>query len=125
MGSDVQRVAVPTGGWVLWAGSLGFECPVFDRLAAAGGLDVKRFSVTPLDVQGAAGNGVTAGDLGRRIRDAGYDVVMDPIVGWYGGTPHPDSRFGRFSSDDTIRMSADVGAVGHEPHRDGDPRRVT
>jgi sugar phosphate isomerase/epimerase len=111
MASDAQRVKVPTGGWVLWAGSLGFECPIIDRLEAARGLDVQRFSVTPLDVQWAGENGITAIDLGRRIRDAGYDVVMDPIVGWYGGKPHPDSRFGRFSSDDTIRMSADLGAV--------------
>ncbi len=100
-----------TGGWVMWAGSVGFATPVFDRLDATRALDVQRFSVTPLDVEWASENGITAHDLGARIRDAGYDVVMDPIVGWYGGTPRPTSRFGRFTSDTTIRMSAELGAV--------------
>jgi sugar phosphate isomerase/epimerase len=107
----MTEVTVPTGGWVFWAGTVGFERPVLQRLQAARLLDVQRFSVTPLDVEWAHGEGITAVDLGRRIRDAGYDIVMDPIVGWYGGSPHPNSRFGRFSSDDTIRMSAELGAV--------------
>lgn len=102
---------IPTGRWVLWAGTLGFDRPVFERLEAARPLDVQRFSVTPLDVEWAAEHGITAADLGARIRDAGYDIVIDPIVGWYGGTPHPNSRFGRFSSDDTLRMSAELGVV--------------
>ena len=102
---------IPTGGWVLWAGTLGFDRPVFERLEAARPLDVQRFSVTPLDVEWAGEHGITAADLGARIRDAGYDIVIDPIVGWYGGTPHPNSRFGRFSSDDTLRMSAELGVV--------------
>jgi sugar phosphate isomerase/epimerase len=95
----------------MWAGTVGFDTPVFDRLEAARHLDVKRFSVTPLDVEWAVGHGITAADLGRRIRDAGYDIVIDPVVGWYGGAPHPNSRFGRFSSDDTLRMSAELGVV--------------
>ena len=102
---------VPSGGWVMWAGTVGFATPVLERLEATGQLDVQRFSVTPLDVEWASENGITARELGSRIRDAGYDVVIDPVVGWYGGVPHPGSRFGRFSSDDTIRMSAELGAV--------------
>jgi sugar phosphate isomerase/epimerase len=100
-----------TTGWVMWAGTVGFDTPVFERLDAARHLDVQRFSVTPLDVEWAAGNGITAADLGRRIRDAGYDIVIDPVVGWYGGATHPNSRFGRFSSDDTLNMSEQLGAV--------------
>jgi sugar phosphate isomerase/epimerase len=107
----MTEARIPTGGWVFWAGTVGFDRPVTERLEAARHLDVQRFSVTPLDVAWAAEHGTTAADLGARIRDAGYDVVMDPIVGWYGGVPHPNSRFGRFSSDDTIRMSAELGAV--------------
>jgi len=95
----------------MWAGTLGFDTPVLDRLDAATTIDVQRFSVTPLDVEWAAAEGITTDDLGRRIRDAGYDIVMDPIVNWYGGTPHPASRFGRFSSDNTVRMCAELGAV--------------
>jgi sugar phosphate isomerase/epimerase len=98
-------------GWVMWAGTLGFDTPVPDRLEAARGIDVQRFSVSPRDVQWASGECITTADLGRQIRDAGYDIVMDPIVNWYGGTPHPKSRFGHFSSDDTLRMSEELGAV--------------
>jgi sugar phosphate isomerase/epimerase len=107
----MTEATIPTGGWVFWAGTVGFDKPVTERLEAARHLDVRRFSVTPLDVEWAAQQGMTAADLGARIRDEGYDVVMDPIVGWYGGLPHPNSRFGRFSSDDTVRMSAELGAV--------------
>jgi len=106
-----MTTTVPSGGWVMWAGTLGFDTPIPDRLDAARTIDVQRFSVTPLDVEWAAAEGISVDDLGRRIRDAGYDIVMDPIVNWYGGTPHPASRFGRFSSDDTLRMCAELGAV--------------
>lgn len=106
-----MSAAVPTGGWVMWAGTVGFATPVFERLAAAAHLDVQRFSVTPLDVEWAAGEGISARELGARIRDAGYDIVVDPLVGWYGGEPHPGSRFARFGPDDTLRMSEELGAV--------------
>ena len=106
-----MTVHVPTGGWVMWAGTVGFATPVLDRLEASRGLDVQRFSLTPVDVEWAAGQGISAHDLGTRIRDVGRDVILDPIVGWYGGTPNPKSRFGRFSSDETIRMGAELGAV--------------
>lgn len=36
---------------------------------------------------------------------------MDPIVNWYGGVPHPHSRFGRFTTDETLSMCAELGAV--------------
>lgn len=104
-------MAVPSGGWVMWAGTVGFSTPVLERLDAAGTVDVKRFSVTPPDVESAAGEGVTAADLGRRIRDRGYDIIMDPLVNWYGGMPHPGSRFGRFSTDEILRMCADLGVA--------------
>jgi sugar phosphate isomerase/epimerase len=96
---------------VLWAGTLGFERPVFERLDAARSIDVQRFSVTPLDIEWAASEGINASELGQRIRGVGCDVVMDPVVNWYGGTPHPGSRFGRFTTGDTLRMSADLGVV--------------
>lgn len=98
-------------GWVFWAGTVGFGVPVLERLDAARPLGVQRFSVTPLDVEATAAIGITAVELGRRIRDAGCDLVMDPIVNWYGGTPHPGSRFGRFSTEDSLRMCAELGVV--------------
>jgi len=96
---------------MMWAGTVGFATPVLDRLAAARGLDIQRFSITPLDVEWASANGISPAELGRRINDAGYGIVMDPLVNWYGGTPHPASRFGRFAADETLRMCEDVGAV--------------
>jgi sugar phosphate isomerase/epimerase len=102
---------VSATGWVFWAGTVGFGTPVLERLAAAATVDVQRFSITPIDVEAVAAEGMPATELGRRIRDAGYDVVMDPVVNWYGGAPHPGSRFGRFSTDDTLRMSAETGAI--------------
>jgi len=121
----VTTTNVPSGGWVMWAGTLGFDTPVLDRLDAARSIDVQRFSVTPLDVVWANDEGIATGDLGRRIRDAGYDIVMDPIVNWYGGIPHPASRFGRFSSDETLRMSAELGVVSMnligQPTHDASP----
>ncbi len=104
-------MTVPAGGWVLWAGTLGFETPVLERLDAARHLDVQRFSVTPLDLDPEVGARIGPAELGRRIRDAGYDVVLDPIVGWYGGTPHPGSRFGRYSTDQTLIWAEQLGAV--------------
>ncbi|MEZ5227924.1 MAG: sugar phosphate isomerase/epimerase [Acidimicrobiales bacterium] len=98
-------------GWVFWAGTVGFGVPVFDRLEAAAAVDIQRFSITPLDVEWAGNNGVGPKELGRRINASGYDIVMDPLVNWYGGDPHPGSRFGRFSADDTLRMCENVGAV--------------
>jgi sugar phosphate isomerase/epimerase len=104
--------AAPARGWVFWAGTVGFDTPVLERLEAARHLDVQRFSVTPLDVEWATNNGISAAELGRRINDGGHQVVVDPIVGWYGGAPHPASRFGRFSADVSLRMSEELGAVG-------------
>lgn len=104
-------MGAPSGGWVLWAGTVGFSTPVLERLEAAAAVDIQRFSVTPPDVESAAANGLTAVELGRRIRDRGYDIVMDPLVNWYGGTPHPGSRFGRYSPDEVLRMCADLGVA--------------
>ena len=104
-------MALPSGGWVLWAGTVGFSTPVLERLDAAGAVDIQRFSVTPPDVESAEASGVTAVEIGRRIRDRGYDIVMDPLVNWYGGTPHPGSRFGRYSTDEVLRMCADLGVA--------------
>lgn len=95
--------------WMCWAGTIGFATPVLDRLDACRDLDVQGFSVTPLDVEWAAGEGIGTRELGDRIRDAGFVIAMDPLVNWYGGTPHPGSRFGRFTPDDVLRMSAELG----------------
>lgn len=97
--------------WILWAGTVGLESDVATRVRAAAAAGYSRVSVSPLDVSINEAAGVSAHELGERIRDAGLDVVVDPIMNWYGGTPAPTSRFAPFSSDESLRMCEDLGAV--------------
>ena len=98
-------------GWIFWAGTVGFSVPVLERLEAATTLGVQRFAVSPLDTEWAEGEGISADELGRRIRGAGCEIIMDPVFNWYGGAPHPGSRFGRFTYEHTQRVSAELGVV--------------
>lgn len=98
-------------GWVLWSGTIGLESPIDVRISAAVVGGYARVSVSPLDVARSEAAGVSAVDLGERFRASGLDVVVDPIMNWYGGTPPPTSRFGRFSAEEALRMSRDLGAV--------------
>ena len=67
-------------GWILWAGTLGLESAVPDRIAAAVACGYSRISVSPLDVARSEEAGTSAVELGRRIRDAGLGIVVDPDV---------------------------------------------
>lgn len=104
---------LPPGGsgWVLWAGTVGLESPVPARVDAARQWGYSRVSVSPLDVARAAEQGTSAAELGRSVRDAGLEFVLDPVMNWYGGTPPPQSRFGRFSADEALRMAEALGVV--------------
>ena len=92
-------------GWVLWSGTVGLESPVAPRIVAALAGGYSRLSVSPLDVARAADEGTTADELGRRIRDAGLEIVLDPVMNWYGGSPRADSRFARFPADESLAMA--------------------
>lgn len=96
---------------VCWAGTVGFRVPVMERLAAACALGDRRLAVPPLDAEQAAADGSSAAEVGRRVRDAGLELIMDPVFNWYGGVPHPGSRFGQFALEDTLRWSAEFGVV--------------
>jgi sugar phosphate isomerase/epimerase len=91
-------------GWVLWSGTVGLESPIPGRIEAALAGGYSRLSVSPLDVARAEEKGTSATELGRRIRDAGLEIVLDPVMNWYGGTPRTDSRFARFPADESLRM---------------------
>jgi sugar phosphate isomerase/epimerase len=91
-------------GWVLWSGTVGLESPVEARIEAAQAAGFSRLSVSPLDVARAEEQGTPAREVGERIRGAGLEIVMDPVMNWYGGTPASGSRFGRFSTDQALRM---------------------
>jgi sugar phosphate isomerase/epimerase len=98
-------------GWVLWAGTVGLESPVPARVDAARQWGYSRVSVSPLDVARAAEQGTSAAELGRCIRDSDLGIVLDPVMNWYGGTPSPQSRFGRFSTDEALRMAEALQVV--------------
>lgn len=103
--------SMPDVGWVLWSGTIGLESAIQARIDAATAAGYTRISVSPLDVARSEERGVPAVELGQRIRDAGLGIVVDPVMNWYGGTPPATSRFGRFSTDDALRMCSDLGAV--------------
>jgi sugar phosphate isomerase/epimerase len=108
-------------GWVLWAGTVGLESPLEARIEAAVAAGFSRLSISPPDVARAAEQGISAADVGRRIRDSGLDVVMDPVMNWHGGNPPPQSRFGRFGAGEAMNMCAEVQvvsltAVGNSDH---------
>jgi sugar phosphate isomerase/epimerase len=67
--------------------------------------------VSTLDVARANEQGTSAGDLGRSIRDAGLEIVLDPVMNWYGGAPRADSRFARFPLDEAMAMAEALQVV--------------
>jgi sugar phosphate isomerase/epimerase len=101
----VSGGARPEPGWVLWSGTVGLESPIAPRLEAATAAGCARVSLSPLDVARAEADGTSAADLGRRCRDAGLDLVLDPVMNWHGGAPRAGSRFGRFSTEEALRMA--------------------
>ncbi|MCW2613429.1 MAG: Xylose isomerase protein barrel [Frankiales bacterium] len=110
----------PDIGWVLWSGTVGLESPVPARIEAAQAAGFSRLSVSPLDVARAAEQGTPPRDLGQQIRGAGLEIVMDPVMNWYGGDPPAGSRFGRFSTEEALRMSealevVTMTAIGQPP----------
>jgi sugar phosphate isomerase/epimerase len=91
--------------WVLWAGTVGMDTPVAARVEAALATGFDRVSVGPLDVARAAKEGIPAERLGRSIRDAGLEIVMDPVMGWCSDAPLP-GPYADFGLDDQLRMCA-------------------
>lgn len=101
----------PEPGWVLWSGTVGLESPLPARIAAATAAGFSRVSVSPLDVARAAEAGTSWSEVGSRFRDAGLELVLDPVMNWDGGTPPPGSRFGRFGVDEALRMAEALQVV--------------
>lgn len=98
--------------WVLWAGTVGLESPVEPRIDAAVAGGYSYLTVSPLDIARLADTGgPTASELGKRIRDAGLNVIVDPVMNWYPGGGPPRSRFAGFTPDESLRVCADLGAI--------------
>jgi sugar phosphate isomerase/epimerase len=96
-------------GWVLWAGTLGLESPISARVDAALHAGYTRVTLSPADV---ADSGTTPEQLGRSLRDVGLDVVLDPVMHWYGGRPTQGlGRYGTFDADDALRVAEELGVA--------------
>ena len=96
-------------GWVLWAGTIGLESPISARVDGALAAGCTRLTVGPADV---AASGTKPEELGRSLRDVGLDVVLDPIMNWYGGTSMPDAgRYRGLGPDEALHMAEALGAV--------------
>ena len=98
-------------GWVMWSGTLGLESPVEPRIGAAAAAGYTHLSVSPLDLARLADAGTSAVEIGERIRGAGLEIVLDPLMNWYSGGGPPRSRFSRFTPQESLQMATDLGAV--------------
>lgn len=97
-------------GWVLWSGTIGLDSPIPSRVEAARAGGFSRVSVGPLDVAQMQAEGIAPAELGRSLRDAGLELVMDPVMGWFGGGPLP-GRFAAFDLEDFLSMSEALQVV--------------
>jgi sugar phosphate isomerase/epimerase len=110
---DVEDLA--NIGWVLWAGTIGFDTSLTERLAAAeaGGYDY--VSLGPQDVERAAAEGVTAAELALRAADSGVRWVMDPIMNWHPTAKPSRLPHARFSVPDVLRMCEQIAVASISP----------
>ena len=94
---------------MLWAGTIGLESPIGARVDGCPRRRLPRVTVGPADV---IESGTSPGSLGSSLREAGLEVVLDPVMNWYGGAPMPGAgRYGEFGTDDALRMAEALGAV--------------
>jgi len=103
-------------GWVLWAGTIGMESRIPSRIEAAQAAGFSRLSLSPMDVVRAQEQGTSPADLGAQIRDAGLEIILDPVMNWSGGAPATGSQFGRFSSEEALRMGAELQVASITAH---------
>lgn len=108
---DMDDLPAASPGWILWAGTVGFESSLSERFAAAVATGCKRVSLSPPDVVRAASAGVAAAHIGSQARDLGLELVMDPVMNWYPHDPMPRSRFARISADDALRSCEELGVA--------------
>jgi sugar phosphate isomerase/epimerase len=131
MAETGRWLATPNGGgpddlrWVLWAGTLGMERPVSDRVDAALKAGFACVSIGPLDVARAAAEGISVERLGRSIRDAGLEITMDPLMGWCSDAPLP-GPYAVFAFEDLFRMCEALQVVAMTvfgPFQEGEATR--
>lgn len=102
--------SAPVAEWVLWAGTVGFDGPLPERFAAAADAGCDRVTLSPPDVERASAAGLSAGEIGRRARDLGLSITVDPVMNWYPDSAPATSRFAGVQVDAALRICAAVGA---------------
>ena len=98
-------------GYTLWAGTVGFTSPLAGRFAAAAATGCRQATLSPPDVLRAAGDGISAGEIARRARDLGLDLIIDPVMNWYPDGQPSASRFAGIASDEALRMCEELGVA--------------
>jgi sugar phosphate isomerase/epimerase len=105
----VTRSPADDVGWVLWAGTIGLESSINARIDAALAAACTRVTVGPADV---LESDLRPEELGHSLRDVGLDVVLDPVMNWYGGAPMPGAgRYAELGTDEALVMAEVLGAV--------------
>jgi sugar phosphate isomerase/epimerase len=96
--------------WVLWSGTVGFDTPPAERIAAAVAGRYSCVSLGPVDVAHAADKGFPADELHRRAQDCGVRWIIDPIMNWH--PVHRPSKLAHaeFTAEDVLRMALALGA---------------
>lgn len=99
-------------GWTLWSGTVGFSTPVQRRIEAAAAAGYRRLSLSPSDIAQLEAQGTSPAELRKRARDAGLDIIVDPIVNWYTERPRVStSEWWRYSAEEILRLAENVDAV--------------
>ncbi len=106
----VGEDALSDVGWVLWAGLLGLESPIAARVEAARAAGCSRVSLSPEDVTRATEEGTKPRELGRRLRDSGLEIIIDPLMTWY-DAPSESPGFPMIDVENMMRMAEELQAV--------------
>ena len=96
--------------WVLWAGTVGFETALPERFAAAAAAGYDRVTLSPIDVERAAAEGMPATDIGQHARELGLRLSVDPVMNWYPDSAPATSRFAGVGVEAALRSCEAVGA---------------
>ena len=71
------------GEWVLWTGTVGFDRPLDDRVAAAVAAGYGAVSTSPREAAALEHQGVSLSDAAHRARDSGAPIaVLDAVFSW-------------------------------------------
>ena len=98
-------------GWVLWAGTVGFDSPLHERFAAAAQLGCRQVTLSPPEVLRAAQAGTPARTIGAQAREFGLELVVDPVMNWYPDSSPSPSRFAGVTAEQALRVCEELGAV--------------